>query len=126
MAHNKSNFLDTKTLQDLMTTAIEGGSNYWLHEEDEDCRFIQVHRDAENNVSEIQVETNVDGEGWINHEITHTQIRKALTEMKDDVNMPEHWRKWASKIIFDKDTDYDAEGADVVLQYALFKEIVFG
>lgn len=125
MSHKQSNFMDTKTLQDLLTTAIEGGSNYWMNDE-ENVINIQVHRDSDNNVIEIQCETDVDGEGWIVQEITVASMRKALTEMKDDAKMPEHWRKWASKFIFDKDMDYDAEGADVLLQYAMFKEIVFG
>lgn len=120
-----SNFMDTQTLKDILTTAVEGGSGYWMNDDDV-CQNIQIHRDAEKNVTEIQCETDVDGEGWIVQEITTARVRKALTEMKDDEKLPEHWRKWAGKFLFNKDMDYDAGDADVVVQYAMFKDIVFG
>lgn len=121
---SNSNFMDTQTLMDIMTTAIEGGSSYWMND-DEVCQNIQIIRDYL-NVTEIQCETDHDGKGWISQKITHTQIRKALNDMIYDKKLSEYWRKWAAKFMFDKDMDYDAGDADVVVQYAMFKEIVFG
>lgn len=119
-------FATTEDLKSLLTTAVEGGIGYWLNEDEGDVQNIQIHRDAELNVIEIQCETDVDGNGWIVQEITHTQIRKALNEMKDDQKLPEHWRKRASHFIFQGIDDHDADDADVIVQYAMFKQIVFG
>lgn len=120
-----SNFMTTAVLNDIMTTAIEGGSAYWMNDDDV-CQEIYVKKEDNGTVTEIKCETDVDGKGWIGHTITHTEIRKALTEMKDDAKLSEYWQKWAGKFLFNKDMDYDAGDADVVLQYALFKDIVFG
>lgn len=117
--------MNTATLQDIMTTAIEGGSAYWMNEED-DCRNVSVVRAEDLTVIEIKCETDVDGEGWKAHTITHTQMRKALTEMKDDGKVGEYWQKRAGQFLFNKDIDYDASDADCILQYAMFQSIVFG
>lgn len=121
-----SNFLNEQTLKDILTTAVEGGINYWCHPHDGDVQNIQIHRDDNLSVVEIQCETNVDGEGWICQEITTKVLRKAINAMKDDEKAPAHWRKFCSKLLFNTDEDYDAEGADVLVQYAMFKDIVFG
>jgi hypothetical protein len=124
-SNKMSNFMDTQTLMDIMTTAIEGGCGYWMNDDDV-VQNIQIHRADDLSVKEIQCETDVDGKGWVVQEITHTQIRKALTEMGKDAKLSEYWRKRANKFLFDKNMDYDAEDADTIVQYAMFKEIVFG
>ena len=120
----KSNFMDAQTLKDILTTAVEGGIVYWANDDDV-CQNIQIHRDADLNVIEIQCETDVDGNGWIVQEIIPSKIRKALTEMAKDVKLGEYWNKRANKFLFNKDMDYDAADADAIVQYAMFKEIVF-
>lgn len=120
-----SNFMNTAVLNDIMTTAIEGGSAYWMNDDDI-CRKVIIKRESDGTVVEIKCETDVDGKGWVEHMLTHTIIRKALTEMKDDVKLGERWNKLAGKMLFDKDTDYDAGDADSIVQYAMFKDIVLG
>ena len=70
--------ITNEQLHNFITTAIEGGSNYWLHSEDDDCRNISIVRDSDLNVTELKLETNVDDNGWTPHTITAKEIRAAL------------------------------------------------
>jgi hypothetical protein len=125
--------INNRDLNFILTTVIEGGSAYWANDSDV-CQTVEIKREADSDedlrslklVSEIKITTDVDGKGWKTQTITATEMRKALKAMKEDQKLPEHLRKMARKLLNNGDEDYDAGDADVIFQYALFGEIVFG
>jgi hypothetical protein len=113
-------------LYDVMTTAAEGGSNYW-------ATWQNVKRDAELNYLEYEVADS--GEGHLEwHHITPETIHEAILKMVNGATgkdgNPLVGRHIAAQFAgypnaLDS-TDHDAEGADCAVQIAAFGEVVFG
>lgn len=118
-------YVNNTAMNVIMTTAIEGGSAYWMNDSDV-CRNVSVVRNGEHDVTLITCETDITGEGWVKHTISAADIRRRLGDLKNAMTQPEHLRSLAKSMLSDPDYDYDAGDADVALQYALFSEIVFG
>lgn len=94
---------------DLMITALEGGSNYWLEHHQP---ALSGYGNAE-NYTPSRKWTVTDDEGE-RHVVDWNAMRHALEIM------PEHHLQNL------KDDNWDAETADVWLQCAAFGEIVYG
>jgi hypothetical protein len=115
----------------LMVTALEGGINYW-------CGSATIVRDKEGLIAgingaegviyasdviskggslimtDVEAEEGDDTDPW---ELTQEKFLKGLAKAMD----------WAEVGTVDAFIDgHDAEWADVLIQYALFDEIVFG
>lgn len=116
-------YVTNANMLDMMTAAIEGGSAFWMN--DDDILDVSVVRDANKNVTCISFRTDVCG-NMQSYTIDAVSMRKALKLMKMDAKQPEHLQKLAHKMLTDPNYDYDAGDADAIVQYAAFQEVVFG
>ena len=107
----------TQNIADLMVTAFEGGINYWC--------------------GKVEIISNPADKDWASDVVAFGgELR--LTDVEDDT---EQWTLTLPKLLAGlsktldwgnfKDVEelmdsHDAETADVLVQYALFDEIVFG
>ncbi|MGQ7794456.1 hypothetical protein ACUN0C_18780 [Faunimonas sp. B44] len=106
--------LNKQEVADLMITAIEGGSTYWL----ESC-YLQVgtttekpwYADPDLYRQDFTLRLEFDGEVDV---LTKNKLEKA------EGLMP---RERLGRVLCG---EYDAEDADVFLQLALFGEVVYG
>lgn len=110
-----------QTLLDLMVTAIEGGSNYW-------AAFSDAERDDDLNYLKIRViehEAGRDGHPRVNRFITPLEMAHGLETLARAAINDEHgaYGKHLGQALSQSG---DAITADVVLQFALFGELVYG
>lgn len=132
--------LGQQFLSGILTTAIEGGSNYWLA-----CERIQragkgTHKGMD-NLSPLRIADAFDVEtgeafdasnyaaGWVpandRPDITLDTIVKGIEQMfKGDVTMRGH--VYRAILTNGQEGDYDAADADVILQLGLFGQVVYG
>lgn len=106
---------------DLLTTAVEGGSDYWLA-----CN--RVERDSDLNVTKIVgcCDTDDTDTEWPDADIETIRLGiKRLVE--GTVKVRADIRTTLIAALQDADnTDWDAEVADVALQAGLLGEITYG
>lgn len=110
-------------VEDLIITALEGGSNYWY------------------DIIEVLPSPNIIGDVDMYPKIMYSDGVIIGTKDDDTINGSKRWtlnrhtitrglQAWADNMpkSFAKFMagDYDADDADVFLQYALFGEVVFG
>lgn len=111
-------------IQDLLTCAFEGGSNYWyrgLHIlTDVDCGEHDTHRFhliPTIGDGEIGLYTDDDPDAPELHTLNREKIKKGLHLMA--ATFPTHW----ADVINEND---DADTGDVFLQCCVFGELVYG
>lgn len=133
MFHIKSTTtLTDNDVRDLLCCALEGGSNYWYVIEKVFCTHRDMAELVGGKIKDPDVyDAIVDGQGVLiglveEDETVHGEKqwvlnREAITRGLQSLanNRPELFAKIAIE-------DYDANDADVFLQYALFGELVFG
>ena len=101
-----------QALRDLLVTAVEGGANYW-------AEFTRVKRDADLNILSVVVrDQETLGCDWL---VTPHTLVLGLQRLADATWKRAHDHLHAAVV-----EDGDAETADVVLQMALFGELVYG
>ena len=117
-------------IDDIVTTALEGGINYW-------CRKAEVVGDylgeyASEQISRGGILKLYDGEEDAIYELDKEKLLKGITKYLEDPEKPYE--------ILENGTDsvgchsgyvldccmVDATVADIIVQYALFGEIIFG
>ena len=102
-------------IKDILITCFEGGSNYWI----DSIKVISGYKgdiyDAIINGHEIEI--MVEGKRFILTKKTF------ISGCQNYANNTEY-QVGAAHIFFNE--DFDAEIADVILQYSLFNEIVYG
>lgn len=98
--------IDHQLLLDLMTTAVEGGINYW-------AAVIDLTRDPDLNVLKFKVTDLEDEKIYSVDSIDMLHALQALIKACP----------WRARIL---DGDYDAEDADCVVQFACFGDLVYG
>lgn len=108
--------LNQNEIDDIIITALEGGSNYWylLHEEgsvDEVLRKIK----AGEGVKVYDIEGDEDDEPL--GILTKKSIRKGIKQCIED-GQNEVWDV--------KKDEWDSDTADVLFQYFVMNEIVYG
>lgn len=104
-------------LKDLLVTAVEGGSNYW-------AAFTDVERDEELYVTKTRLS---DREADTPRVFTVTPDTLAVGLQNLATRMSKRGESAAGRHLTDALTENgDAITADVVLQMALFGEIVYG
>lgn len=109
-------------IENLLCSAIEGGSNYWYMIEDHNAKELGVtyvselllHPDAKMVISDSSGE-----ECFEPVTVTHDDIKKAWTLFKTD-NQYEHHYKDAIR------ENDDACTGDVFFQLVVFKDVIFG
>ena len=112
----------------LLSTAVESGIAYWVELADEFRWEDDV--DGDIVVSPITIlkcwDEPDDERSYRNRPISAESIVTALKTLSEDAKMPTHLRTMAFGVLNDEDYDYDACDADVIFQYALFGEVIFG
>lgn len=104
-------------LRDLLVTAVEGGSDYW-------AEFEDVQRDAELNILSVTVweqEASSPDNTRISATITPTSMALGLERLAQ-AKFPSALTHFRNAIT----EEGDAETADVVLQMAVFGDLVYG
>jgi len=113
--------ITNENINDLMVCALEGGINYWCgkvritkfpKDDSEDENIIAS--DVISRGGELTVYDAESNDKWI---LTKEKFLKGIEKTMD-------WGNFES--IEDLIDNHDAETADVLLQYALFDDIVFG
>lgn len=117
-----------RLMHDTLTTAIEGGINYWAK-----GRSFERLKDLTYVSCEIRPDPSEglpypDGDprnGW--QRVDAARIEAAMLRIIQEKICAAHIREWVTKDYLDPDTCAgDADSADAVIQIALFGEIVFG
>ena len=104
---------NTQLINDLFTTACEGGINYW-------CELNNY--DYKNTTSDYSINTN-DAPSGITKQgsISDTTIINGIKTLQTMNN------SFSKRILNDIiNENFDAETGDVVLQLGLFNKIIFG
>jgi hypothetical protein len=126
--YNRINQLGKNAVSDLISTAFEGGSNYWASVVSTqsptkiDFRSELFASDAEphryydwplNEGGSVTINADGEGEGELNLQ----SIEKGLELLAE---------KYPNRFVAICDENYDAEDADVFLQLVILNEVVFG
>jgi hypothetical protein len=107
-------------LGDILTTALEGGINYWFNE---DFIGIDSERDDEGNPESFTFEDlEADRGKKKKYTITLEKLVEALIKL---ANNPGKYFNGHTGYRFNYD-DYDANDADIVFQIAAFDEVIYG
>lgn len=117
--------ISEEQMADLLVTAFEGGINYW-------CGKVEItampkKTSPEGNFNNISASDIVSKGGTVAlHDIEDPDEVNWLTRDKMLVGISKtmDWGKFAT--VEDLMDNHDAETADVIVQYAVFNEIVFG
>lgn len=100
-------------LHDILTTAVEGGINYWaaLHvvSRDDDLNVLSVVLSDAEDDDEPQLIVNRD------------TIIKGIENIFNDKQLS-HIH---ARLLKGEDFDYDADDADMIVQYGLFGQLVY-
>lgn len=105
--------LDKQVIVDLLTTAFEGGSNYWLAADNYNYRQMALVVDGEVKFPCRDIEDGVD------LTLTAASIRQGLKLLGTD----KVGKRAAAQIV---NEDWDAETADIFLQLCLLGKVVYG
>lgn len=109
--------LTQQDVDDLMSTALEGGINYW-------CRKATV----KGNISDFKVEFSSDvisqGGTLILHDAESND--KWELNLEKLVNGIKMFCQKKNKSVEDLINDFDAFDVDAVIQYGIFGKLVFG
>lgn len=115
--------VDSERINDLLTSALEGGSNYWylLDTDKSSLNGEEFWGDAPMHGGHLHIELADPDEGPINNRTEWTVDRdaceRAIRIMAE--KFPRHFTNWYNE-------NDDAETGDVFLQLACFGDIIFG
>lgn len=107
----KNEFID-----DIMVTALEGGINYWCN------KVTIVNREKWNG----QIASDIISQGGSLIINTVDGERKPLTKKNFTKGFEKAMEHYEYTDVEDFIDDHDAEFADVIIQFAIFDEIVYG
>lgn len=117
--------MNNQIRQDLLVTALEGGSNYWYYLPD--LSMTEKYQSPELSTSEVIWKAvtkkrvipvhDAENEEEKLGELSMEQIKIGEELMKK--NAPEHWMNA-------NDENWDAETADVWFQFVVMGELIFG
>ena len=115
--------LSAMFISDIFDTAFEGGINYW-------CSEAKTTYDGEGDERHIVSAILTDAEADDGNAIKLTQelTVEALAKIIDGTfKCRSDIRDAITRAVFENDGGYiDADGADVIVQFAVFKELVYG
>lgn len=107
-----------RDLDNILITAVEGGINYWA------C--VRAYRNAEGAPCSVEIQEEIDQgsatfPGW--HKVTRAKVKRGLQVMA-----AKYPHQLAAFVASGKPGDYapDAEVCDVIIQCALFFEVIYG
>ena len=114
--------LPAQRFLDLLTTAVEGGSNYW-------CRFSRLKRDKGLNCLSVRVAPDdgpvrcKDGTTYVPRVVEAAELKLGLERLGAQPAPFPAAAQHLADVLGEND---DAITADVVLQMTVFGEVVFG
>lgn len=108
-------------LADVLTTAVEGGINYWAM-----VSNYNYDTPAETRVTVHELDDDGNPSGYV--DITITEIARAIQSVLiTDTSLPSHVRSTIRETNAENDAgDIDAELADVIMQFAVLGRITYG
>jgi hypothetical protein len=107
--------VDDERLLNILTQAVESACSYWAY-------FDHIVRDKDLNILSVKVhELEPSGDKRKARTVTPEDIGYAAERMSADKKVP---RRHTDN--FMSDSQWDDETADVLLQFVLFDEIVYG
>ena len=122
--------MDYDSFENLIVTALEGGSNYWyMIDLDNSTGFIKKYADDPrpksiriadtlyNNKDSAVVVLDTEDEEEVLGKLTYHSVRKVLENFPSD-------HQWALDNVLNG--DYDANDADIVFQVLVMGEVVYG
>lgn len=112
--------ITAENINDLLTTAFEGGINYWCS----NVEILNLPREYEADKIYASDAIAIGGELRLYDAESSDTWVLTLGKFLSGVEKTLEWGKFAS--VEDMMDNHDAETADVLIQYALFNEIVFG
>jgi len=129
---NVSFTITDEEISDILTTAIEGGIGYWACLLNDDPDWIAAREIVKNRLQDTPCYCDVglellktgkaikfeDEEDGTIHELTMEKLLQGCAVFaKEEGKSP-------SKML--ADGDFDANDADMLIQYALFGEVIYG
>jgi len=124
--------LTNEDAADIVHCAVEGGTNYWAEVQEynwqewydgdrikdlpDDYVFVQIREDAD------QVEPERFSNTWI--PLTRHNLEKGVIALIE--NMPHLIHGVSNRGEGDVEMDFDATSCDVIVQYAVFGEVIYG
>ena len=119
-----------KDIDDLMACALEGGINYWANEAEVVGKYLgefgseQIARGGELT---IHLSEPIETAGATKYKLTKAKFMNGLRKYLSDPMKPYNILEWDSKNYqYRLDTcKADATVCDMIIQYALFDEIIF-
>lgn len=110
---------------DIMTTCLEGGSNYWINEGySVDAEHMDESGEFGNPFYLFVDVKDEDGEGEvINSRVTKKKLSEAAAKI---INNQVKVNNTIAKDVEEERAGADADSADALLQVAVFGEIVYG
>jgi len=121
-----------EVLENVCVTAIEGGSNYWYHLSDEAYRVIRkvVPKNEDSYISTAMIKAVLDNNVEVpisdaedeSEVLGHLSV-KTLSERLQKLSESESY-KWA--LNNELNNEGDADSSDIVFQWMVMGEAVFG
>lgn len=129
-----------EVLNGIFITALEGGSNFWYLVKDEACDILDKYRTYTRPgfegvivrfPSERFLPAIIAGEKIPIHDIEEPENEEplgilSLESIKIGIDKMMLLRRKECEILFDDEADYDAGDADVLFQYFVLGEVVYG
>lgn len=117
---------DEQLREDLLVTALEGGSNYWYYISDEDMDNL-LSKTEKGNPFSIRVWQYIkEGNELAIYDVESEELLGviSLQSMEEgEKNMFENYFEHYSDI---KEGNWDADNADIWFQLCVMKDVVFG
>lgn len=110
---------------DIFTTALEGGINYWA--ECSEYHWCDEHYN-EDYRGFFAVIHDVEADAEKEYRIDRAVIVKGYTLAVGDEGKNVRWSTKRPPLVITEDTDwdFDANDADVIVQFGLFGKVVYG
>lgn len=133
ISYQVTHTLDKDELKDILTTAIEGGISYWACLGNDDPEWIAARDRYEKEHNELPCycdtayEVLISGHAIIlydeqdddkRYELYWEDLMKGLRLFEENQNSSIHQSL--------EDGSFDAIDADMIIQYAIFDEVIYG
>ena len=119
-------------LDNILATCFEGGSNYWINKikvVDEDYKGCEYASDVVSHGGKVEIICDeyvygceYNDEHGCHYIITKVKLIKGIQRWYEKYHFPRHKEVQDEFHLF----DWDAGDSDIILQYALFNEVVYG
>ena len=106
-------------LDNILTTCFEGGSNYWINKvEVDDYKGCKYASEVVSNGGDVWIYPDDSPRCFVNKE----RLLKGIKMWYEKYHYPRHKEIQSEFFEF----DWDAGDSDIILQLAIFNEVVYG